>query len=305
MFSGRSSAGTLGAIAAALFLIAALGIGFLGTPTYSIIAFWMLAGIVIGGGLLWAGAKLDPEGQRLSNVAQGVAGLVTIVALFIAAGFYFLERKDKPSIVFNVDAARAFIGEPGVGGRPGGPGHVLLGIRLLVTNNGARRVTLKCIALSVFHPLRPGRFVRSGANEDMQLAPLTEHIAYDVPNGRPPHDFDVDQINHCLDQDLARARARRSPTTTRAQVRPLFMWSPLTLEPNDVDDRYFEIDVDCREPFVRVLVKMRIEPDDANGYETKAIIPLAEICLGHASGMAAPVVPPGPLGPAPAAPGPL
>ncbi|HYJ53724.1 MAG TPA: hypothetical protein VEW04_11190 [Allosphingosinicella sp.] len=251
---------------------------------------WFFAAAIMTGVLLWAGMALDPRNQGLSSVAQGIAGVATVVALFIAVGVYFLERKDKPSITFTVDAARALLSQPGAA-RSGARRNVLLGIRVLLTNNGARQVEMKCIALALFRPGRADRVTRNpGAPEEMRLEPVAEPIPYDRPNGRGgAHDRDVAQINACIDKDLDRIRRRSgNRDLPRESVRPLFMWSPLRLEPRDVDDRYFEIQASCADPFLRVMVKMRVDPE-SEVYETKAIIPLAEICSGAESGVATPM----------------
>jgi hypothetical protein len=274
----------------AVILFVALCVAIAPAATASVMLRWFFAAAFMTGVLLWAGMLLDPRNQGLSSVAQGIAGVATVVALFIAVGVYFLERKDKPSITFTVDAARALLSRPAAGQGPARR-SVLVGIRILLTNNGARRVEMKCIALALFRPARADRVERnSGAPEEMQLEPIVEPIAYDRPNGRGgAHDRDVAQINECIETDLNRVRRRTGdPGITRSAVRPLFMWSPLRLEPRDVDDRYFEIQADCGDPFLRVLVKMRVDPD-SEVYETKAIIPLAEICSGAESGVEAAV----------------
>jgi hypothetical protein len=274
----------------AVFLFVALCVAIAPAATASVMLRWFFAAAVMTGVLLWAGMVLDPRNQGLSSVAQGIAGVATVVALFIAVGVYFLERKDKPSITFSVDAARALLAPPG-SAQGGARRNVLLGIRVLLTNNGARRVEMKCIALALFRPARADRVARNpGSPEEMELEPIVEQIPYDRPNGLGgAHDRDVAQIDACIDRDLARVRGRTGdPDIPRGAVRPLFMWSPLRLEPRDVDDRYFEIQASCADPFVRVLVKMRVDPG-SEVYETKAIIPLAEICSGAESGVATPV----------------
>lgn len=272
----------------AVILFVALCVAIAPAATASVMLRWFFAAAIMTGVLLWAGMVLDPRHQGLSSVAQGIAGVATVVALFIAVGVYFLERKDKPSITFTVDAARALLSQPDA---RGARRNVLLGIRVLLTNNGARQVEMKCIALALFRPGRADRVTRNaGAPEEMQLEPVVEQIPYDRPNGRGgAHDRDVAQINACIDRDLTRIRGRTGdPNIPREAVRPLFMWSPLRLEPRDVDDRYFEIQANCADPFLRVMVKMRVDPD-TEVYETKAIIPLAEICSGVESGVSVPM----------------
>lgn len=207
--------------------------------------------------------------QQRSEFAQGLGAAVTIFALFIAAGLYLVERKDKAKLRLDVSAARALIPTRGAG-----PARVLLGIRVLITNNSDRQIVMRCAAVDVLQPSRQAALARAGASEDMQLDPISPPIGY-----RNPDD------SACLYAD-ARRRSRSHPVP----VRPLFMWDTLLLEPNEADDLYLEVPVGCDSPFVRVLVKLRINPDDRYGYETKAIIPLDEICARRASGMAETVI---------------
>lgn len=207
--------------------------------------------------------------QGFGDTAQGLAGISAIVAFIVAASIYFLERKDKPRIEFEVTATRALIPA-----QPPGRASVLVGIRVLVKNNGNRQVVLQCVTLDMFRPVVGTTLARNpGAPEEMMLEPIPERIAY-------PRTFDRD----CLRQEEARKGLRRN------SVRPLFALSPLTLEPSEPDDGYLEVPVSCDYPFVRVLVKIRIRPDDELGYETKAIIPLREVCEGNAAGTVNPVI---------------
>jgi hypothetical protein len=197
------------------------------------------------------------------DVAQGLAAISAIVAFIVAADIYFLERKDKPRIEFDVTATRSLVMPPH------GRASVLLGIRVLVTNNGNRQVELKCVTLDIFRPTLGQSLARNpGAPEEMMLETVPGRIPY-------PRRFDT----NCLRQEELRKHLPHN------SVRPLYAWSPLTLEPGEPDDGYFEIPVSCDYPFVRVLVKIRLSPGDELGYETKAIIPLREICEGHAEGI--------------------
>lgn len=239
-----------------------------------------------------------------AEIAQGVAAIVTIVAFVVAARIYFLERRDKAGIVFDIVATRALLPNPSMGSARERPSRnsVLLGIRLLVTNRSSRQIEMKCIALALFRPTRPDPLVRpirvrplvrnGSTKEEMQLDRIVETISYDGFTGRrdahgrlSEADLEALQMRECLGADLFRIWQRR-PEILPADARPLFMWGPLRLEPNEIDDRYFEIEIGCEVPFVRVLAKMRIDPFDRDVYEVKAIIPLREICEGHAEGSA-------------------
>jgi hypothetical protein len=245
---------------------------------------WMTVILWGAGALLLAFAVYYFTKRRRANwpefsaFAQGYAALVTVVALFIAAGIYFVERKDKPSIEFEVSAARALIPA-----RERSPAQVLLAIQIRVKNNSSRQVTMNCIALDMYQPVT-GQILRrsGGAPEELLLEQLPRSAEYP--------------------RDVVPACIRREQSSQA--VRPLFMWPPLVLEPNEADDRYFEVPVSCAYPFVRVLVKLRLRPEDRLSYETKALIPLREICEGAGGGMPASVSEPstaaaGPIASAP------
>ena len=207
-----------------------------------------------------------------SEFAQGYAAIVTVVALFVAAGFYFVERKDKPSIEFNISTARALIP-----GRGRAPAEVLLGIQILVKNNSSRQVVMSCLALDLYQPPSGETLTRNpGAPEEMGLDQIPRVATYSAR-----------VLPACIRREERRA-------ANGVTIRPLYMWPPLTLEPNEADDGYFEVPVSCNQPFVRVLVKLRLQPDDELSYETKAIIPLREICEGAGGGMPASVTEPAP-----------
>lgn len=87
--------------------------------------------------------------------------------------------------------------------------------------------------------------------------------------------------------ESATKRLRTHRRVPEASVRPLFMWAPLRLEPNEVDNRHFEIPVSCAYPFVRILSKMRVNPEDTFGYEEKAIVPLWDACRGESASSSA------------------
>src|SRR5204862_4036059 len=154
----------------AVILFVALCIAIAPDATASVMLRWFFAAAFMTAVLLWAGMALDPKNQGLSSVAQGIAGVATVMALFIAVGVYFLERKDKPSITFTVDAARALLSRPG--GARAGPGrNVLLGIRERVTHNRARRGAVTRTARALFPSARPGRVARTPrAAEERLLA---------------------------------------------------------------------------------------------------------------------------------------
>ena len=279
--SSSLSRGLCIAFAAVVLLLAVFGNFIFASAAITAALRWGIAGTLLVA-CFFAVAAYRNSSAKWEDVAQGAAGAVTIVALFIAAGVYFLERKDRVRLQFDVSATRVFF--PDVRGASrvnSGTGDVLLGIRVLVTNNSARRVELNCISLGVFGSAAAQTIGRSADTpEEMHLDSIIRSIPYERDDGNPRHAEDMKKLQECLADELR----RRNP-------RPLFMWRPLRLEPSDADDLYFELPINCRYRFVRVLVKLRLNPGDRDVYETKAIVPLAEVCEGRASGMARSVTP--------------
>jgi hypothetical protein len=89
---------------------------------------------------------------------------------------------------------------------------------------------------------------------------------------RQPVNFVQDQVCNAREEDRKHLK--------RNSVKPFYRWSPLALEPGEVDDRYFESSIPCGYSMVRILVKARIDPGDKYGYESKALVPLSAVCSG-------------------------
>lgn len=203
--------------------------------------------------------------RSFAATAQALAAITAIVALIVATNIYFLERRDQPRILFDITASRSLV--PGAGGDPD---SVLVGLGVFVRNEGNRRIEVRCLTLDLFRPAAGAPLARSeGAPEEMALEAFPERVGF----------------HPGFDQGCLRAEEARKDYP-RGSIRPLYAWAPLTLEPGEADDAHFEIPVSCEHPFMRVLVKIRLQPDAPLGYETKAIIPLREICEGNASGIA-------------------
>ena len=145
--------------------------------------------------------------------------------------------------------------------------RVLLTLRIPIENKGARRINFRCVSVDVLHPPESADLLRSrDSPEEMQLQPLSETINYKTRVS-----------DRCLIEERRRARIRGRA----APGRPLFIWPAFSIEPGDVDDRYFEIPVSCDYAFVRVLMKIRISPRDGDVNEAKTVVPLADTCRGE------------------------
>lgn len=227
----------------------------------SVAAQWFLIGLASTSLALWAWIGVKPNSSTIGENIQTLSAIFTIIAVFVAAGIYFLERRDRARLSFGLETSAV---RPILGAQH--PDSVLLTIRVPVENKGERRVKIDCLAIDVQHPAPGVSLARSSwTREEMQLVRLGEQIPYET----------TPEVRGCLVADAIRLRAQA------ALVRPLFMWRPMELEPSEADDRYFEVPVSCTYPFVRVLLKIRITAEDERVYETKTIVPLADICRGQ------------------------
>lgn len=220
----------------------------------------------------WLSKWLSPSWPEHASFAQGFGAIVTVFALFIAAGVYFLERRDKPRIAYSVDAT--VIRPTSSAGRQE---SVLLTIRVPVENKSSRRIEIRCMAIDVLVARAGEPLARNPSSpEEMQLTPINERVS---------------SQSRFADACMRGEEALHG--LPRGTVRPLYIWPPLFLEPMEIDDRYFEIPVDCESPFVRVIVKMRVNPGERGVYETKTIVPLSDTCRGEtesSSGVSRPTV---------------
>jgi len=250
------------------------------TSTSSIAAQWLLLALASIAVALWLWVELKPAASDLGDHIQAFSAMFTVVAIFIAAGLYFLEGRDKVRLSF---ALQTSVIQPTLADRTD---QVLLTVRVPVENQGERPVAIRCIAIDIQNPdpENPGlrRSTMSYALEEMQL----------VRNEAPPIAYDNAISEACIRESLDRLRRRGLPAD-RTTIRPVFMWRTLRLKPGESDDLHFEIPISCAHPFVRILVKLRINPADDDGYETKTIVPLSDTCAGTAvmrAGVSTPTV---------------
>jgi hypothetical protein len=237
------------------------------TSTSTIAAQWLLLALASIAVALWLWIELKPPASNLGDHVQAFSAIFTIVAIFIAAGIYLLEGRDKVRLSFSLETS--VIRVTGAGRQ----NEVLLMIRVPVENHGERSVVIQCLGVDVQRPdpEHPGMRRSRDSPEEMFL----------IRNDSPPIDFDSRITDACIGGTVNRLR-RRGRIADRASVRPIYMWQPMTLKPGETDDVHFEIPIRCENPFVRILVKMRVNPDDIEGYETKTIVPLTDTCSGAA-----------------------
>lgn len=256
--------------AAALVLLALRIPGWLRslelTPSAWTTAFWFaLLALSITCAAWFAYKRLFPGPHEVAEFAQGFGAVVTVVAIFVAAGIYFLERRDKPRVspTLSVNAVRLPTPE-------GRPKQVLLVVRLAIKNEGARQILIRCSSLALLgvksgqEVLRAIQDPRRGArdSEEMDFGPVADPINYS--SGEP-----------C---NAAEEKRREWPA---GKVMPLYRWGLAShVEPGETDNRYFESPVSCEFELLRVLAKLRINPDDTYGYEVKDLISISKVCAG-------------------------
>lgn len=249
----------------------------------AVVAFWIAAFARFFAGLEngWP-TDVTTSWGKIAKAVGDIMPFVTLVALCIAAGFYFLERRDKFKYGFRVES-----GVVRTTSEEGAPDEVLVTVRISIENKGARQINFRCMSVDILHPPDRGGLQRGlqrnrRPGEEMQLDQLQPAIAYLT-----------DYSGACMDWERRRAIHDNRPPPGR----PLFIWRAFKLEPDGVEDHYFEAPVSCRYAFVRVLVKIRINPEDGNVSETKTIVPLADICRDRrdsSRGVSTPAVEGGP-----------
>jgi hypothetical protein len=252
------------AIVCAIVVVAGLAAWLFSLPasTFSISLLCFLGAATLIGLAVWISTPLSQQWNTVSSTAQQLVPLLTVAGVFIGTGLYFLERRDKFRFSFVVESSVVRL-EP----EEGRQRRVLLTLRIPIENKGARRINFRCVSVDVLHPPGSGDLLRSqDSREEMQLRPLSEIINY---RNRVS--------DRCLIEERRRARIRGRATPGR----PLFIWPAFSIEPGDVDDRYFEVPVSCDYAFVRVLVKIRISPRDGDVNEAKTVVPLADTCRGE------------------------
>lgn len=218
--------------------------------------WWLLAAAALGGLFLLL-RRVLPE---LEQYGQAMFGMVSALAIIAAGALYYMERRDKPKLQFTIKSDAIRIGRAGQR-----QSEVLLKLVVMAENRDTRLVTIQCLA-SDFSGLPAGEpLVRDpGSASDMTFTRLWEAIPYDRDDGG--------DIRHCLEV----VTKKWGP-----KARPTFMWPELLLEPGQADDVYFEKPISCEYSLVRVLVKVRVRPEDRYGYETKVIVPLTDLCRGE------------------------
>ncbi|MGZ8285780.1 MAG: hypothetical protein ACXW27_08195 [Allosphingosinicella sp.] len=218
---------------------------------------WLLIACVFIGILFFV---LKSHHDKLGNYGQGLFGLVSVIALLAAGGLYWIERRDQPKLAFTVKA-QAF---------PLGPAtrrqkEVLLSLVVLIENKGSRKIEVSCVAADFSALKAGGSLARDpSSSSDMIFERLAEDINYEAADASG-------RIGRCLE----RTEAKWGP-----QARPTFMWPHVSLEPGEIDDVYMEKAISCRFSLVRMLVKVKADPEDRYGYESKSVIPVGDVCRG-------------------------
>lgn len=248
----------LGPWAAGLFAVFLLWLVTIPPSTMSVAILWFTGAALLLAIAVWIASRPGTPWTMVSTTAQQLIPLLTISGIFVATGLYFLERRDKFRYAFSVEASAIRVATAR------GDANALLAIRVATENKGARQMRFRCVAIDILQAPETGQTLsRAGASEEMQLSQIPERINYWTPDSEL-----------CRHGEEFRARAAGRPVPGR----PLFIWPNFEIEPGDVDNRYFEAVVSCRYPFVRVLVKFRINPEDDQVNEVKTIVPLADIC---------------------------
>lgn len=229
-------------------------------------ALW--GGTILAAIIVTAGAIIFtwlPESKASAEFLQGMAAVAALIALCIAGGIYFVERSDRPRLSFGIDADVVPTSAP-----DRTPENVLLFVRIPVTNTGRQQLTVPCIGLDV-------EGLRAGSTPGRKRL-YPEELAFE--RIREPIAFKAASAGRCIHGEAERS------LLAAEDVRPLFMWDTLELEPNQTSYLYFEMVVPCSYSLIRVLVKFRIDPDEGVSSESKTVVPISAVCSRDADARA-------------------
>lgn len=242
---------------------------------------WIAGAIIAGLSAIaiygWAQTR-DSGLNKWNNYGQGLFGIVSAIAVMIAGLFYFVERRDKARLDVDIEAKVHRLWPKDAELFASGdvwPRELLLTVRVPIENKSYRKVLLRCLSVDLLALPSGAALERRNPSQDLKFRRLAryEYIAYDAALR------EADGSLTPPDEDIAACLAAERERYSDADVRPLFMWRALHLEPGEADDVYFETAVSCKYSAVRIIVKVRRAPE-APVHETKTVLPIVDTCRG-------------------------
>ena len=244
---------------------------------------WLAAAIVAAlivalGALYFLRPEEQGKLQEWTNFSQAVFGMVSAIAIMVAGIFYFVERRDKARLDVDIEAKVHRLWPQDAETVPfgdAGPRELLLTVRVPIENKSYRKVLLRCLSVDILALPSGAALERRNPSQDLIFRRLAHHeyIAYDAALR------EADGSIRSPDEDILACLAAERKRHPGADVRPLFMWRRLHLEPGEADDVYFEKAVSCDYSAVRIIVKLRRAPD-TQVHESKTVLPIVDTCRG-------------------------
>lgn len=236
---------------------------------------WMLGALLtlaLVAALLWG---LGIAHDLFGDFGQGAAGLLSVIALFVAAGIYFFERGNKPKVVLLAPVGTVI---PLEASSAEGEEAVLLHLAMTVENRSANALLVQCAALDLI------AVNVSGERNSRYYEDLPGVSLLDPPSGKPLFDNCVTKFEaprRTRERQFLDRQARRAetinPMRLSEEARTGARFTDFSMEPGEVVTKTWDQRVSCNVQAVQVIFKVP-KPDDVVEYESKSLIPIAAAC---------------------------
>jgi hypothetical protein len=242
----------------------------------------MLAALVLlalVGAVLWG---LGIAHDLFGDFGQGAAGLLSVIALFVAAGIYFFERGNKPKVVLQPPVGSVIPLEGSAA--KGENGAVLLHLAMTVENRSSNALLVQCAALDVI------AVDVSGARNSRYYEDLPGASLLNPPAGKPLFDNCVSKFEaprrererDFVDRQVVEAETI-NPMRLSEEAQTGARFTDFSMEPGEVVTKTWDQRISCDVQAVQVIFKVP-KPGDVVDYEAKSLIPIAAACTGSGPG---------------------
>jgi hypothetical protein len=243
---------------------------------------WMLAALLVlalVGAVLWG---LGIAHDLFGDFGQGAAGLLSVIALFVAAGIYFFERGNKPKVVLQPPMGTV---TPIEDSAPGNSGDAaLLHLAMTIENRSSNALRVQCAALDII------AVDVSGARNSRYYEDLPGVSLLNPPAGKPLFDNCVTKFEaprrererESVDRQ-AREAGTINPMRVSDEARTGARFTDFSMEPGEVVTKTWDQRISCDVQAVQVIFKVP-KPDEVVDYEAKNLIPIAAACRPRGAG---------------------
>jgi hypothetical protein len=247
--------------------------------------FWMLVAASLGGLVTLAVGLMKHTSTNFGEFGNGVLAMATMIALIAAGWLYLFEGRTHPKV--NVSASATVVGVPPTGWRPNhSMQSVLVQISVSIENRGEQGRWFNCAALDILG--------LQGAED--RTSPYPDDLAgislLRILPGQPadplwtrcvgPNGFEENRNRAELEEQNRRRGDSDSVNPPRISGRPESgaRYRDFYMEPGERTTKTWEQFVPCSYNVVRVIFKLP-KPDGTAEYETKILVPIADICRGQ------------------------